>query len=96
MRTRGIGMIGLAALAMTVVLSGSAVMAKPKCPKQCKQQFVSTDKSCKSACKTLGTKAEKKACRKACASTFKSEKTKCKTATDPVFPGCSPSGAFLD
>lgn len=95
MRTRSMRTVGLAALAIATALSGSAVMAKSKCPKQCKQQFVSNDKSCKSACKTLS-KSEKKTCKKACATTFKSEKNKCKTATNPVFPGCSPSGAFLD
>jgi hypothetical protein len=89
-------LVGLATLAIAVALSGSAVMAKSKCPKQCKQQFVSTDKSCKATCKTLSTKAEKKSCKQTCATTFKSEKKACKTATNPTFPGCSPSGAFVD
>lgn len=90
-----VAIVGGTVLAVGVALSGSTVLAKPRCPKECKQEFVKNDKSCKATCKTVS-KSEKKACRKACATTLKDEKTKCKTATDPVFPTCSPSSAFLD
>jgi len=91
-----VAIVAGAVLAAGITLSGSTVFAKPKCPKECKQEFVKNDKSCKADCKGTTPKSAKKACRKACATALKDERTKCKAATDPVFPSCSPSGAFVD
>lgn len=79
----------------TLALVAGVAIAKPKCPKQCTQQFAATKKSCLSVCKEQPDRPSKKACRKACISDFHASKVACKAAA-PTFPACSPSGAFVD
>ena len=79
-----------------VVLTGAALMGLPalaKCPKTCKKQISAELKSCKSACAKGKTG---KSCRKACNQAKTASLKKCKAATSPTPPSCSPSGAFLD
>jgi len=78
-----------------LALVAGVAIAKPKCPKQCTQEFAATKKSCLTSCKALTDKAAKKACKKSCVADFKASKVACKAAA-PTFPACSPSGAFVD
>jgi len=94
MRVMRKSLVVIGALALAGSLVAGVAIAKPKCPKQCNQQFVATKKSCLSVCKPLKG-AEKKSCKKACVSTFHASKVACKAA-QPTFPACSPSGAFVD
>src|SRR6266446_4236546 len=79
-----------------VLVLGAGLMGVPalaKCPKPCKQQITAAFKSCKSGC--AKGKAGKD-CRKACRTAKVASKMKCRAATNPTTPTCSPSGAFLD
>jgi hypothetical protein len=96
MRKTILVMVATAILSIGVSLAASPALAKPSCPKQCRTEFVSTFKSCKSTCKAETDKTAKKACKQTCRTDFKAAKAKCKTATAPVFPTCSPSGAFIE
>ncbi len=96
MRQGSIVLAGLMMMALAAGWGAAPALAKPKCPKACKQEFATQLKSCKTSCKSETDKTVKKACRKACVTTNKSEKSICKAATNPVPPSCSPSGAFLD
>ena len=86
--------VGAGAVAVAIAFHGAPVLAK--CPKDCKAQFASDHKACKTTCKALTDKSAKKDCKKACAQTLKDEKKACKAAANPVPPGCSPSAAFVD
>jgi len=86
--------VGAGAVALAIAFHGTSVLAK--CPKDCKAEFVTAHKACKETCKGLTDKSAKKDCRKACTQTFKGDKSKCKAATNPVAPQCSPSAAFVD
>ena len=82
--------------AVGVALLGAGLMSVPalaKCKKDCKTQFRTDFRSCKAAC---ATGAAGKDCRKACRVAKRASLTKCKAATSPTPPTCSPSGAFLD
>ena len=94
MNKRFMTMVGAGVVAVAVAFHGAAVLAK--CPKECKAQFGSSHKECKTACKALTDKSAKKDCKKTCTQRFKDEKKACKTATNPVPPGCSPSAAFVE
>ena len=88
MRKLTAGMAGLAVLVLGAGLAPSSALAK--CPKECKVQIRTQDKTCKSAC----TKHDK-TCKQACRAAKKAAKTACMTAANPTPPTCSPSGAFL-
>jgi len=81
------GIVGLAVLMLGAGMTPSLALAK--CAKDCKKQFSTELKTCKSAC-TKGKTG--RTCRDACRTTAKAEKVTCKHATPP---SCSPSGAFL-
>ena len=84
-----LGMLGVAVIG--VGLMGSPALAK--CPHACKKQFRVALHSCKSTCSKGKTG---KPCRQACTQAKKASAMKCKAATSPTPPACSPSGAFLD
>ena len=84
-----LAMLGVALIG--VGLMGSPALAK--CPKDCKAQFRAELKSCKSTCSKGKTG---KPCRLACKQAKRASAMKCKAATSPTPPACSPSGAFLD
>ena len=88
MRKLTAGVIGLAVLVLGAGIAPPAALAK--CPKECKVQIRTQDKTCKSAC----TKHDK-ACKQACRAAKMAAKTACKDAANPTPPTCSPSGAFL-
>ena len=88
MRKLTAGMVGLAVLVLGAGLAPSPALAK--CPKECKVQIRTQDKTCKSSC-AMGDKT----CKQACKATDKAAKMACKAATNPTPPACSPSGAFL-
>jgi hypothetical protein len=84
---------------LAVVAFGAGLFASPawaRCPKECKQDFAADLKACKNECKELTDKPAKKQCKRDCVAEKKRRKDKCKAAAAPTFPGCSPSGAFLD
>jgi hypothetical protein len=91
MRKLTAGIVGLAVLVLGAGMT--PLLALAKCPKDCKKQFTTELKGCKSACAKGKTG---RTCREGCRTTAKAEKTTCKQATSPTLPGCSPSGAFLD
>ena len=88
MRKLTAGMVGLAVLVLGAGLAPSPALAK--CPKECKVQIRTQDKTCKSSC----AKGDK-TCKQACKAATKAAKQACKTAVNPTPPTCSPSGAFL-
>jgi hypothetical protein len=88
MRKLNAGMVGLAVLVLGAGLAPSPALAK--CPKECKVQIRTQDKTCKSSC----AKGDK-TCKQACKAATKAAKQACKTAVNPTPPTCSPSGAFL-
>ena len=88
MRKLNAGMVGLAVLVLGAGLAPSPALAK--CPKECKVQIRTQDKTCKSSC----AKGDK-TCKQACKAATKAAKQGCKTAVNPTPPTCSPSGAFL-
>jgi hypothetical protein len=82
--------------ALGVVLLGAGLMGVPvlaKCPRKCKSQFAHALTMCKKGCPKH--KAGK-TCRMACAAAKTDSVKKCRAATNPSPPGCSPSSAFLD
>jgi hypothetical protein len=88
MRKLTTGFVGLAVLLLGAGLVPSSVQAK--CPRDCRKQFHTEFKACKSSCgKHDGT------CKQACRAAAKASRTTCKQATNPTPPSCSPSGAFL-
>jgi hypothetical protein len=89
-----IGRKGLASFAAIVL--GAGLMVSPalaKCSHDCKTQLHAEYKACKAACPKG--KAGK-TCRADCRTDKKEDAAKCKAATNPTPPGCSPSGAFVD
>ena len=88
MRKLNAGMVGLAVLVLGAGLAPSLALAK--CPRECKVQIRTQDKTCKSSC----AKGDK-TCKQACKAATKAAKQACKTAVNPTPPTCSPSGAFL-
>jgi hypothetical protein len=85
----------VAVVSAALLSLGASMPALAKCPRECKKEFSTTYKSCKSACRP-DTGATRRACKATCKATFKNAKAKCKTATAPTFPTCSPSGAFVE
>ena len=90
MRKLTAGMVGLAVLVLGAGLAPSPALAKAKCPKECKVQIRTQDKTCKASC----TKHDK-TCKQDCRAANKAAKAACKAAANPAPPTCSPSGAFL-
>jgi hypothetical protein len=87
----------LAVVSAAVLSLGASMPAlgKPGCPRECKKEFSTTYKSCKSACRP-DRGATRRACKATCKAAFKNAKAMCKNATAPTFPTCSPSGAFVE
>ena len=90
MRKLTAGMVGLAVLVLGAGLAPSPALAKAKCPKECKVQIRTQDKTCKTSCAK-----HDKTCKQDCRATNKAAKAACKAAANPAPPTCSPSGAFL-
>ncbi|HYR95981.1 MAG TPA: hypothetical protein VEM57_04555 [Candidatus Binatus sp.] len=90
-------MIGRKTLAwFAAIVFGAGLMVSPalaKCSKECKAQLRTEFKNCKAAC-PKGKPG--KTCRTDCKTDKKEDAAKCKAATNPTPPGCSPSGAFVD
>jgi hypothetical protein len=89
------GMSRVFALALVL---GASLIAFPapagaKCAKDCKTQIAHEARTCKTSC--AKGKAGK-ACRTACIEAKRNDTTRCKHASNPTPPGCSPSGAFVD
>jgi hypothetical protein len=89
MRKLTAGIAGLAVLVLGAGLAPSPALAK--CPKECKAQIRTQDKTCKTTCAK-----HDKTCTKACKAAKKAAKNACKMAPNPTLPTCSPSGAFLN